>query len=106
MGFIVRAAKMSPFSPLHLAFEASRSRAQVGMLWAAAQEKPHALAQGHGGLGGAHKVGMEGGVSRWFQPKVTAIYIIQYLHFSPLKQNQNTSKSQAFLVGNNRDHTF
>lgn len=64
MGFIVRAAKMSPFSPLHLAFEASMSRAQVGMLWAAAQEKPHALAQGHGGLGGAHKVGMEGGVSR------------------------------------------
>lgn len=64
MGFIVRAAKMSPFSPLRLVFEASRSRAQVGMLWAAAQEKPHALAQGHGGLGGVHKVGMEGGVSR------------------------------------------
>ena len=32
-----------------------------------------------------------------------SIYTIQYLHFSPLKQNQNISESQA-LVGKNRDH--
>ena len=46
VGFIVKAAKVTPFSPLLSAFEASRARAQVGTLWAHCSGKASRLSPG------------------------------------------------------------
>ena len=61
VGFIVKAVKVSPFSPFLPAFEASRSRAQVGTLWAHCSGKASCLSPGPRWSGRCSQSKNEGG---------------------------------------------